>query len=315
MMVSTFRRRFPAFRAMISGMLLATFSLGILGTVGCRPTKEASSKPTALSAESGPKRYALKGEILGVSKERERLIVKHEPIEGYMPAMTMEFMVSPGDLQNAREGQRITAEMVAHDGGDFSLEKIWPADPAAVATVAAGTAALLQDTTIRGRSAYREVGETTPDFVLYDQSGDVVRADRFRGKQVLFNFVFTRCPVATMCPAAVARFQQVQKKAKESGVENLELVSISLDPEFDTPGVLRDYVNARGIDTTNYHFLTGPDKAIKALLKQFGVLAEFKGDLLNHTLATLLVNESGKIVWRADGSSWTVDEFVRRMAR
>jgi len=250
-----------------------------------------------------------------VSTERGRLVVKHEAIPGYMPAMTMEFIVSAGDLANAIEGQRITAEMISTESGDFTLEKIWPADPTKASTIAAGTAALVQDTTIRGRNAYREVGEAVPDFALYDQKGEVVKAERFRGRQMLINFVFTRCPVATMCPAAVSRFQQVQGKAREAGVANLELVSISLDPTFDTPGVLKEYATSRGVDTSNYSFLTGPDAAIKALLAQFGVLAELKGDLLNHTLATILVDENGRIAWRADGSVWSVDEFVGKMKR
>ncbi len=267
------------------------------------------------AAEKQPKRFPLKGEIIGVNRERGRLLVKHEEIPGYMPAMAMEFIVSPGDLANAREGQHITAEMVSNESDDYLLEKIWPADTVGASNVSAATAALLQDTTIRGRNAYREVGESTPSFSLYDQSGAVVQSERFRGRQVLINFIFSRCPVATMCPLAVSKFQQVQAKARKAGISNLELISISLDPTYDTPGVLQEYASSRGIDTSNYSFLTGPEAAIRALLTQFGVIAEFKGDLITHTLATVLVNEKGMIVWRADGSSWSVDEFVEKMDR
>lgn len=78
---------------------------------------------------------------------------------------------------------------------------------------------------------------------------------------------------------------------------------------------MRDYAEARGIDTANFSFLTGPEGAIKDLFKQFGILTEMKGGVLSHTLATLLINEQGRIVWRADGSGWTADEFVERMKR
>lgn len=258
--------------------------------------------------------YTIVGEVLDISKERGRLIVRHEAIPGYMPAMTMEFAVSPGDLENARKGTRISATMIPSDTGDFRLEKIWPAGMPAQ-TVESKADVLADETKRLGRSAYREIGEDVPEFALFRQDGEVVSSARFRGKQVMLNFIFTRCPVATMCPAAVSRFQQVQQKARAEGVTNLELVSISLDPTFDTPGVLRDYVSTRMIDTSNYSFLTGPEKAIRALLAQFGVLAEFQGELLNHTLATLLIDEKGRIAWRVDGSSWSVDEFVTRMKR
>ena len=103
--------------------------------------------------------------------------------------------------------------------------------------------------------------------------------------------------------------------AKEAGVAGVEFVSITLDPAFDTPGVLKEYAVARGIDTRNFSFLTGPETAIKDLLVQFGVIAEFEGDLLKHSLATLLIDPTGKIIHRADGSQWEPSEFVAKMKK
>ena len=136
---------------------------------------------------------------------------------------------------------------------------------------------------------------------------------RFLGKQIMVNFIFTRCPVATMCPAATAKMMSAQKLARAAAVPNLELVSITLDPAYDTPGILKDYTVTRGIDTANFSFLTGPQTAIKDLLSQFGVIAEFEGDLLKHTLTTLLIDENGKIIHRADGSAWEPADFVAKM--
>ena len=260
-------------------------------------------------------RYPLTGEILDVDPARMILIVRHDEIPGYMPEMVMEFIVSAGDAANARPGQLIRAEMIPSDTGDYRLEKIWPDDRVATAAVVAGTNALRQDTAIRGRRAYREVGENLPDFALYDQSGAVVQSARFRGKQIMLNFIFTRCPVATMCPAATQKMMVTQQAAREAGVSNLELVSITLDPVYDTPGVLKEYADARGIDTGNFSFLTGPESAIKDLLAQFGVLTEFKGPILNHTLATILINEQGRIIHRFDGSNWEPRDFVMKMRR
>jgi protein SCO1/2 len=290
------------------------FALGLAALLAAGCGRKDVGETTAVP---GPTelRYPLTGEILDVDIERKILIVRHDEIPGYMPEMVMEFIVSAGDAANARPGQLIRAEMIPSDTGDYRLEKIWPDDRVTAAAVAAGTNALRQDTAIRGRRAYREVGENLPDFALYDQSGAVVQSARFRGKQIMLNFIFTRCPVATMCPAATQKMMATQQAAREAGVANLELVSITLDPVYDTPGVLKEYADARGIDTGNFSFLTGPESAIKDLLAQFGVLTEFKGPILNHTLATILINEQGRIIHRFDGSNWEPRDFVAKMRR
>lgn len=280
-----------------------------LALAGC-----ARQEPAAATAPAEI-RYPLTGEVISADPARSVLVVRHDPIEGLMPAMTMEFAVNSGDVALAKPGQRIRAELLPSDKGDWRLEKIWPDDRATTTAIAEQAKALRQDTLIRGRYAYREVGEEAPAFALLDQEGRVVESTRFRGKKVMLNFIFTRCPVATMCPLSTTKMLATQKLARETAVPNLELVSISLDPTYDTPGVLREYATVRGIDTSNFSFLTGPESAIRDLLAQFGVIAEFKGDLLNHTLATLLIDENGRIIHRADGSAWEPRDFVARMRR
>jgi protein SCO1/2 len=266
-------------------------------------------------ATPGERRYPLTGEVVAVDARREVLTVRHDPVAGLMPAMTMEFAVSSGDAASARAGERIRAELVLEPEGPPRLEKIWPDDRSDSDAIAAAARALREDTHDRGTGAYREVGEAMPDFALYDQSGRLVQSRRFRGKQIMLNFIFTRCPVATMCPAATAKMMQAQRLAREAGVKDIEFVSITLDPVRDTPGVLRDYAAARGIDMGNFSFLTGPQSAIRDLLTQFGVIAEFQGDFVKHTLATLLIDAQGRIVWRADGSVWEPADFVARMRK
>ncbi len=262
----------------------------------------------------GESRYPLRGEIVAVNAARHTLTVAHQAIPGLMPAMTMEFAVADGDLAAFRPDEHIRAELVRR-GDDFRLENIWPDDRAAADTVAAAANALRQDTASRGRGAYREIGEAIPDFALYDERGQVVQARRFRGREIMLNFIYTRCPVATMCPAATERMVEVQRRARAEGITNLQLISITLDPEHDTPGVLQAYARIHGIDPANFSLLTGPEPAIRDLLAQFGVIAEFQGGLIKHTLATLLIDPQGRIVHRADGSAWTADEFLARLRR
>ncbi len=258
----------------------------------------------------------LKGQIIKVDRERGTLLVDHEEIPDYMPQMVMEFQVGEGDLANAVEGQFIRARLIEEANGVFRLAHIWAEDKLAESQVATAAAALREDTVIRGSKAYRAVGEDLPDFKLYDQTGAVVDVSRFRGKKVMINFIYTRCPIATMCPAAVTNFMAVQEAVAKAGKsDQLELISVTFDPEYDTPGVLRDYAEARGVDTSNYSFLTGPESAIKDLLRQMGVLAQVEGPLIQHTLATLLVDERGRIIDRADGSVWDINQFVRKIVR
>ena len=308
-------------RRISRGWKIGALAFGVvLGLTACGPAPEGK-KGGEEAGTAVPKGRPLTGRVVTVLSERGTLLVDHEEIPGYMPQMTMEFEVGPGDLALAKEGAALRATLVEPGEGRFRLEGIWWVDAVADGTVQKAAAQLREETNIRGRGAYREVGENLPDFALYDQNGQVAQAARWRGKQILVNFIYTRCPIATMCPLATSKMMETQRLAKEAGVANLELVSITLDPEYDTPGVLREFATTRGIDTSNFSLLTGPEGAIKDLLKQFGVMAELDGDaktevpLIKHTLATLLINEQGKIAWRADGSQWKPSEFVEKMKR
>lgn len=294
-----------------AALLMALTAAG----AGCgKPAATAAAGVVAAPASPAEKRYPLTGEIVKADPERGALIVTHDEIKDFMPAMTMEFKVSTGDLAIAQPGQHIRAELVQRDDG-FYLEKIWPDDAATRRALDAAAMALAQDTTMRGKEAYREIGETLPEFTLLDQEGRAVPGSRFRGKQIVLNFIFTRCPIATMCPAATLRMADLQKAAAAAGVKDFELVSISLDPEYDTPGVLKEYAQIRGLDLSNWSFLTGPDASVRHLLAQLGVIREFEGATIKHTLATVLINEQGKIRYRVDGSSWSVDDLVRYLKK
>jgi protein SCO1/2 len=273
---------------------------------GCSRPAEKDPGPAAAS-------YAIRGEIVGLDHARRVLLIHHEEIPGYMPAMTMEFSAAGVDLTKLREGQRLAARMGAPVDGVFPLTEFRLLDSPDDRAVAAAALALRQDTHTRGKHTYREVGETAPTFTLYNQDGKATAFDHFRGKRVVLNFIFTRCPVATMCPAATAKMMALQAAAKNAGIGDLELVSISFDSAYDTPPVLKAYAEARGIDTSNFSFLTGPENAIRDLLAQFGVIAEPGENVFKHTLATLLIGPNGKILHRVDGSAWAPEDFLKRL--
>jgi protein SCO1/2 len=287
-----------------SRFLFLSVSLFLVLT-GCTRTDPPSS------ASSSATTHLIRGEIVGLDRPRNVLLIHHEEIPGYMPAMTMEFSVARLDLGTVREGQRIAARMGAPVDGVFPLTDFKLLNSPADQAVAAAALALRQETSMRGKNAYREVGEAVPSFTLYNQDGRAVSFDTFRGQRVVLNFIFTRCPVATMCPASTAKMMSLQSAAKKRDIANLEFVSISFDSAYDTPIVLKKYAAERGIDTTNFSFLTGPENAIRDLLAQFGVIAEPGDNVFKHTLSTLLIGPDGRIMHRVDGSAWSPEDFLR----
>jgi protein SCO1 len=302
------RSRFSA------SFLSAALCICVLPACSRTDSSSASSStlPTAPAA-SASRGHDIRGEIVTIDRPRKTLLIHHEEIPGYMPAMTMEFSVAGVDLATLREGQRIAAHMGEPVDGIFPLTRFRIVPSPADEAVTAAAPALRQDTHTRGRDAFREVGEIAPSFTLYNQDGKAVAFDHFRGKRVVMNFIFTRCPVATMCPASTAKMMALQAAAKRTGIKNLEFVSISFDSAYDTPPVLKKYASDRGIDTTNFTFLTGPEPALRDLLAQFGVIAEPGENLFKHTLSTLLIGPDGKILHRATESNWSTDEFLNRL--
>jgi protein SCO1/2 len=291
------------------------FCLVALASVdGCRRPPAAKLTVSVPAARAEPN-WPLTGKIIGINRERRALLVSHDEVKGLMPAMTMEFPVGDGDLAIAREGHRIRATLVQQSNGDFTLEQIWSADADEEHAVTAGTEALQQDTDALGRKTYtfRDLGDAMPQFTLYDQEGQVIAFNRFHGKRVVLNFIYSRCPLATMCPASTLRMSALQKAAREAKIPNFELITVTLDPQYDTPGVLKEYAAVRGIDTSNFSFLTGPEPAIKNLLKQLGVTSYFEDGILKHSLNTILISETGKILYRNDTPDWTPEEFLSRL--
>ena len=265
-----------------------------------------------MPAAPEPANTEVTGKVLSVSAGKAILKLT----EGQHPASGFEgeseFVLGKGDSLIVSPGDTIRGQAVPFGGG-YRLERIWPADPVAESIMAGVNRQLRRDTVSRGLNPTLKVGETLPDFALYDQNGKVFQSRFLRGNRVLMNFIFTRCAMPMMCPAATQRMVQLQSEAKEAGIKNLKLVSISFDPEFDSPGILREYAQNYEIDSADYILLTGQKRAIKDILKQFGIVATEEGGTINHTMATVLINENGKIVFRRNGSMWTASDFLDRL--
>lgn len=202
--------------------------------------------------------------------------------------------------------------------GRLRMEQIWPKDRAGEGLIATLGKRLRYDTNIRGHKAFRATGERLPEFALWDQSARVFPSRELRGKYVVINFVFTRCTMPNMCPASTRKMKELEEglRLASIGPEAVQLISITLDPEFDTPGVNRAYASAYGLDSAYFRYLTGPASVVDDLKLQLGLLAEKDPQLIiKHTLMTVLADPEGKIIYQIPGSQWSPQDFLNQIQR
>lgn len=92
-----------------------------------------------------------------------------------------------------------------------------------------------------------------------------------KDKIAVVGYVFTNCP--DICPLTTNNMRLVQEKIKEEGITGVEFVTITFDPEYDTPSVLKEYAEVRKLDTSNWIFLTGDKSITDQVMKDAGVVA------------------------------------------
>lgn len=164
--------------------------------------------------------------------------------------------------------------------------------------------------TSRKRDFVRE-GDFILPFIGINQNGDFFEVNNL-DKPFILNFIFTKCNAPLMCPLATQKMAALQKSAKMMELD-ISFISISFDPLNDTPSVLNQYAKSYSIESSNYNFLTFDVKTTKNLLKYFGISTIQDDGTINHTMATLLVNFDGRILYRKDGSTWTIDAFLDKI--
>ncbi|NDV63339.1 SCO family protein [Puniceicoccales bacterium CK1056] len=223
--------------------------------------------------------------------------------------------VGRGDAKILNAGDLVRGDLVRMGHG-YRLQTIWPADPVTRGTISRLGDQLRKDTRQRGSKAFRGVGEYMPKFALYDTDGSLFLSESLKGNYVIMNFIFTRCASPTMCPAATARMVELQGMVKEAGIEDFRQVSVTLDPEYDTPGIFTAYAMDKGIDTSTFHLLGGPERIVEDLKIQMGVLAEpDEEEIVRHTMSTALMDPTGKIIYRIPGSMWSPKAFLDQIKK
>jgi protein SCO1 len=250
---------------------------------------------------SEERRYELKGTVVEVDREHGELGVAHEAIPGFMDAMTMSFSVAEWVLAAAAPGDTISAELVVSEG-HTRLEKVSlskapsPNDPD-------------PENIVEGAAP----GEPIPDLTFVNQSGKNVRLRDADGVLVV-TFIFTRCPLPDYCPLMNQRFVELDSAlASEPGLaRKVSLLSVTLDPAYDTPAVLDTYsrpYRERDLSVRRWDFVTAEPERIEELAGYFGLLYRSEGDQIVHSLRTAVVGPSGTLFRVFRGNGWKADDL------
>jgi protein SCO1 len=284
---------------------LLYFLLVIVGVYTCACSLYGSDKRFERSGNE--KRYELKGKVVSVDKVNQMVSVSHEDIKDYMPAMTMPFTLRdawPYDV--LKPGDLISATLIV-DGPRSWLEDV----------------IVTQETT--DSEAIREAGgipEATaggevPNYGLVNQDEKPIKIHDYRGKTLVLTFIYTRCPLPEYCTLMSNNFADINQELKKQPelYNQSHLLSISIDPEYDKPAVLRSYGAAH---TGNYsdekfdhwEFAGGTKDQVKGIAQYFGLRYYEDKDQIVHGLRTVVIQPDGKIYKVYSGNEWKPEQIV-----
>src|SRR3954464_8573110 len=273
---------------------------------GCKRDSNSSQTKPPGAAQSATNVYQVKGVVHDVMPDKNKVTIAHEKIPGYMDAMTMSFDVkNPTELGGIKPGDQVSFRMLVTetDGWIDHVIKLNTNSPQAVA---AGP-----DTFRRVRDVDPlEIGAKMPDYHFTNELGQAVNLSDFKGQALAITFIFTRCPFPTYCPRMSTNFKDTQKLLKErsNASTNWHLFTITFDPVFDTPPVLRQYAKRFEADPQHWNFLTGDLMDITAIAEQFGLLfwrpdpKEATG--ISHNLRTIVIDAEGKVFKVMTQNEW-----------
>jgi protein SCO1 len=254
-------------------------------------------------------RYELKGKVLSVDRSKGELTIDHEEVVGYMPAMTMTYPLRDADaLKVAEAGDRVQAALVVSDDGTYWLED------AVITKGQPGTTKGASDAAPASGATEPQPGAEVPDVKLVNQDGKSIGVRQFKGRALLITFIYTRCPLPDYCPLMSANFAQINGALQtDSDLRGkVHLLSVTLDPEYDRPEVLRGYgASYAGGKFDTWDFATGEPGEVRRLAEFFGVMYQKDNDQLIHSLRTAIVTPDGRLYKVFRGNEWKPEEILR----
>jgi protein SCO1/2 len=278
---------------MKSRFVLTSVMLLLAVSVGCNRTRK----------------YPLQGEVVGKNIGTNEITVKHGDIPGFMPAMAMAYRVkNPAVVQELQPGDKIAAEVViGKDPSDYWLEDVRITDESArgQAKPSAAPRMLMP-------------GDRAPDLALINQDGRKIHLSNFAGKALLVTFIYTRCPMPNFCPRLSSQFARIHDELKKNSGDyaNTHLLTVSFDPKYDTPAVLRKYglayLDGDESGFSHWDFASTKPGDLARVAQAFGLQYEEEDNQITHNMSIVLIAPDSTVAkfWSTD---WTWTELMQSM--
>jgi protein SCO1 len=250
-------------------------------------------------ARAQARRLPLRGTI--VSADGDRVTVAHDAIAGYMDAMTMTFAVRDTAVVKFAEPGALIAAILVIEG-----DRSWLDD---VSLTSRPTSAAAIRKSLTG-AAGAQAGDLVPDFHLVDQDGRAISIRDFRGKALAITFIYVRCPLPDFCPFVSKNFAAAARElsARPDLAARTRLLSVTIDPEHDTPDVLRRYrstfLSGAAGDSAVWQMATGSVDQIDAVSSFFGLRYWPESGQIVHALRTAVLDTAGRVTHVDAGNAW-----------
>jgi len=266
-------------------LVLCFFLLASIGVTGCQSAPE--------------KHYPVQAEVISIDPVKGFIVVKHGDIPGLMPAMTMQYEVAePKRIESLQPGDKISADLVVSESKG-RLENI--------TLVSKGNGKPDTPTS----QHIPEKGDVVPNFALVNQNGKAIHLRDFAGKTLLITFIYTRCPLPDFCPRMNENFRQIQNGLVNipQAAQHTAFLSISFDPEHDSPAVLKHYASIYdkregGKPAFDWQFAVPSAKDLPTLANFFGLVTQNQGAEIVHSLSTTLIGPDGRVQAWYDTNDW-----------
>lgn len=274
----------------------------------------ACKTETNSNASATAKRYPLKGKVVSVDRAAKRAKIDHEKIEGFMEAMTMDFPIHADWVwDDLKPGAEIRAEMVVDNTAKdpYYLENI---GIVAAANPNGGDPPI--------NEKFAQIGQSVPDFTLTNQDGKRIAIKDFKGKALAITFIYAQCPLPAYCIKMSTSFSDLAKilNADAELKDKITLLSISFDPERDTPAKLRSYglgyMGQGAAELGVWQLAVGKDAEVRKIADFFGLRYEVDQNdktQINHSLRTAVIGPDGKVTKIFPGNEWTVADLKNEL--
>jgi protein SCO1/2 len=276
---------------------------------GCKPAERAEIGRQSLNTPEGARTFYVKGVVREVRAEARTVRIQHEEVPGYMEAMTMPFSVKDAqELAGLESGTTILFRLVVTE------DDSWIDEVTRLPDVAPEPERPETTRQVRWVEPVEE-GEPLPDYPLTNQLGQPFRLSDYRGQVLAFTFIYTRCPLPNFCPRMTSHFLEVQRQLPNisDAPERWQLLTVSFDPEHDSPRVLKSYAAQNGCDPDRWQFATGAREELDALTEQFGLTYGRAGETFDHNLRTVVVAPDGVIRRILIGNEWQPEDLMTEM--